>query len=401
MSIPVMRPTLRRKDLNGVLSCLVSDHIGPGQLSAELAGELARRLGTGGGLCLSSYAAAIECVLDLLEVAPGDSIVISALAPSIYQRVCARRGIHTLIVDVGEGSPLLDATALDRLLTSGHGGEDTPGPAHRGIEGSPAAGALPKAIVLHYTLGFVPESAVPLRVGIPLVEDVSHAVGGTYDGSPCGGHGELAVVALQPEGLITAGQGAAVFARDRKVARSLGSIGKGWDHDRLLPDMNAALGLSQLKELERFLRLRQEISEAYLQAIVRSRHGALTAGVGVSGQPGAAGQPEQVSASRQPALGVSTEVGETRAVAYAFPVVVKGGLKDVRQYAAKRGVETRRAFSDAVLAFEDGDGAAVSGLPQTFPRAYELLQRSLLFPLYPSLAKKDVQLIAKVLATLP
>jgi hypothetical protein len=124
---------------------------------------------------------------------------------------------------------------------------------------------------------------------------------------------------------------------------------------------------------------------------------------------------------------------------------VRGGVKEVCQYAAKQGVETRRAFTDACLTFhsdgpggpgkpeDDGsptdecsdaigggpqdaapagacagahDGAPREDLPQEFPlqefpRASELLLRSVLFPLYPALGRKDVQLIAKVLATLP
>jgi dTDP-4-amino-4,6-dideoxygalactose transaminase len=48
VSIPVFRPTLRRRDFNSVLSCLVSDRLGSGPLSHELASELARYLGASG-----------------------------------------------------------------------------------------------------------------------------------------------------------------------------------------------------------------------------------------------------------------------------------------------------------------------------------------------------------------
>jgi len=422
MSIPVSRPTLHRKDLNSVLSCLVSDRIGPGELSAELAGGLSRQLGTSGGLCLSSYSAGIERLLDVLELGAGDSLAMSALTPAIYRAVCARRGIHTVLVDVEDGSTLPDVAALDRLLSAGRlpsGDAGLPGPG--------AADGPPKALILHYTLGFVPDTDEVLRLGIPVVEDLSHALGGSWNGGPCGSHGQLAILSLQPDGIITAGEGAALFARERKTARNLATIRGLYDEDRILPNMNAALGLAQLKELERFLRTRREVASAYLQAVGRSPHGALVAGL-------------QNTGTEASTAGAAS--GEDAAVTYGFVVTVRGGLKEVRQYAAKRGVETRRAFGDAVLTLQESRGAVTDpaalsgdegaasappdlatgeeavqsgqrpfaggaadmeaeGVARRFPRAYELLLRSLQFPLYPTLARKDVQLVAKVLASLP
>ena len=43
--------------------------------------------------------------------------------------------------------------------------------------------------------------------------------------------------------------------------------------DALLPDMNAALGLTQLREIEGFLKARRAIAEVFSQAVARSRHG--------------------------------------------------------------------------------------------------------------------------------
>jgi perosamine synthetase len=230
------------------------------------------------------------------------------------------------------------------------------------------------------------------------------------------------VLSLQPEGIITAGGGGVVFVRERRAGRGLSEAQGQLDRDQLLPDMNAALGLIQLKELDRFLRARREIAAAFHQAVSRSRHGALLAG------PQAAETAERegvhTGPASDPALGVP----------YALAVTVRGAIREVRQYASRQGIETRRAFAEAALAFHPGavesadaggDGSTSGGTPaepervpatassaavpaddraamlREFPRAHELLLRSVLFPLYPGLSKKDVQLIAKVLATLP
>jgi dTDP-4-amino-4,6-dideoxygalactose transaminase len=79
MSIPVFRPTLRRRDFNSVLGCLVSDRLGAGPLNHELAAELSRYLGAAGGACLATFGQAVACALEALGLAEGEAVV-SALA---------------------------------------------------------------------------------------------------------------------------------------------------------------------------------------------------------------------------------------------------------------------------------------------------------------------------------
>ena len=89
---------------------------------------------------------------------------------------------------------------------------------------------------------------------------------------------------------------------------------------------------------------------------------------------------------------------ESRAsVDYGFPVLVKQGRLEVRRYAEKRGIQTEAAFSDSVLSTE----VAAAEKAKTYPNVEQLLRRTLLFPLYPSLGRKDIQLLCKVLSTLP
>jgi dTDP-4-amino-4,6-dideoxygalactose transaminase len=105
-------------------------------------------------------------------------------------------------------------------------------------------------------------------------------------------------------------------------------------------------------------------------------------------------------------------------VEFSFPIMVKDGRLEVMQYANKKGIQSEPAFKDAIVAVEgyvEGTiplgGSSAAGLDSSegreiktvkqFPNARELLWRCLLFPLYPSLARKDVQLICKVLSTLP
>jgi perosamine synthetase len=123
-----------------------------------------------------------------------------------------------------------------------------------------------------------------------------------------------------------------------------------------------------------------------------------------------------VQKSRHAALAVPAELeGGGGHVRYGFPVLVREGLREVRQYAAKKNVDTQPACRDSIVAIEaapapgeaiPGGEAGAEGSPRAaadrlLPNARDLLWRCLLFPLYPSLTRKDVSHISKVLSTLP
>jgi dTDP-4-amino-4,6-dideoxygalactose transaminase len=342
MLVPLHRPTLRRKDYNSVLNCLVTDQIGAGPVSQEFVASLGKILGVSGGIGLISYRSCIRFALELLELRQGDGVILSALAPRDYLRIVEARGLVPMIADV---EPELPVLSLDSVTLHLKGGA--------------------KAIVLNYTQGALPAGDELFDLGVPVIEDVSQAVGGEWDGKPCGARGRVAVVSLDPRAMITAGCGGAVFSGDRRGVRTLREIAASDCEGELLPDMNAALGINQIRELPRFLQKRGEIAQVFREALLRSRH--------------------------RPLLEAEASLN------FGFPVLVKEGRPEVKRYAERRGIQTEPAFGDTVVSLREAASAGAG----SHPNAESLLRRTLQFPLYPSLARKDIQLLSKVLSTLP
>jgi dTDP-4-amino-4,6-dideoxygalactose transaminase len=85
---------------------------------------------------------------------------------------------------------------------------------------------------------------------------------------------------------------------------------------------------------------------------------------------------------------------ETEAPFFSFPVLLSSSMNEVRKYARKRNLDTLPAFLDSVIAVTEEEKGE-------FPNARNILLRCLLFPMYPMLGKKNVDLICRVLATLP
>ncbi len=345
--IPLHRPSIRRKAMNSVLSCLVSDHIGPGPLNHELCSSMARYLSLYGGVAFSSYTRAVHCALDFLELEAGDRIILSAFSPSVYFDLLKAKGLQALVTDVDLESGLMQKLEVERLMS-----------------------LSPKAIIFHYTLGFVPESGDIFSLGIPVLEDISQALGSSLGDLPCGYRGNVTVLAMEADGIVTCGGGGLVLARDKNDFKSLKRIADGYPENVLLPDMNAALGISQMKEVDAFLNRRREIEKIFKAAFMRSRHECLV------------------------------QKGEGTNTPFGFAVFVRDNVKRVRQYAGRKNIETKAAFAGSYVSCmgpEEQRKSCVNGCSS----AGNLLLRCLQFPLYPSLKQRDVQLIAKVLASLP
>jgi dTDP-4-amino-4,6-dideoxygalactose transaminase len=341
MALPVYRPTVKRKDMGSVLSCIVSDKIGPGEISRELASRIAHQLGHVGGVTLANTYLAVSVALEALGLVRGDPVILPALAPAIWLRVLEDRGMVPLVADVEADSGAIDPQQCAALVQKGA-----------------------KAILVPHTLGLMVDIEA-LRVhGVPVLEDASQAFGGKAGEQLCGSIAEICLLSLEPESIVTCGGGALVLARNRQTAAALKRIQESSPLYSQLSDMNAALGISQLAALDTFVAARREIAAVYAQSLLKSRHKPLV---------------QKMDADN---------------VLSSFPVTLADGMKEVRQYALKKSIDTVPAFAGTIAALEESPAAHCAN-------ARSLVLRCLLFPLYPMLGKRDVEGVCRVLATLP
>jgi perosamine synthetase len=341
MAVPVFRPTVKRKDMGSVLSCIVSDKIGPGEISRELVTRAAHLLGHAGGVTLCNSYLALTAALEALGLVASDPVILPALAPALWLRVLLDRGLVPLVADVEPETGSIDAVQAAALAQKGA-----------------------KAILVPHSLGIVADMAALKALGIPVLEDVSQSLGAMAGETPCGGSADVCMISLDPESIVTCGGGALVLAKSKQAAASLRRIQESSPLFSPLADMNSALGISQLAALESFVAVRREIAGAYAQSLLKSRHRSLVQKV------------------------------EAENVLSSFPVALADGMKDVRQYAMKKAVDTLPAFANTIAALEDSPAAHCAS-------ARSLVLRCLLFPLYPMLGKRDVENVCKVLASLP
>jgi len=119
---------------------------------------------------------------------------------------------------------------------------------------------------------------------IPLIADAAHSLGGSYKNKKVGGLADINVLSFHPVKSITSGEGGAVLVwheRDAKFLRQFRNHGNtpeirpGFYEQEFLgfnyhfTEMQAALGGSQLKKLDRFIARRNEIAKSYDEGLSR------------------------------------------------------------------------------------------------------------------------------------
>ena len=348
MKIEVYSPTIRRKEMDAVLTTMVEDRVGPGEHTRLLIQTAKEIFGFDYCLALRSPVFALQLALEALilknngeeKTTKGRGVIISALSPLYYERVIRSLGLNPLYCDTGDDSPLMTGEKIASLMV-----------------------LKPLCIIFHHTLGYLPETEMFSDFGIPLIEDCSQSAGTVLGEKTAGSFGTLSVLGLEEKDMITAGGGALLFAFNRRDASVLRSLGELFP-EYLLPDLNAAMAVVQLRDAEKNLARRKELAEVYIHASLQTRHRRFTESEGLVYNN------------------------------YAFSLLLENGVKDVKSYAKRKDIAVEEAF-DATLA---GSGAIPSA---QCPSASSLALRTVLFPLYPRLGAQALDRVSKLIMTLP
>jgi perosamine synthetase len=365
MKIEVYSPTIRRKEMDAVLTAMVEEKIGVGDRNRLLIQTAKEQIKFDYALALRSPAVALFLALKALGVKAGQAVVISALSPRYYYQVIEDLQLTPLYCDVSFDFPCMGRETVENAVAQKPSGTEI------------------CAVVLHHTLGYLPDSKAIAELGFPVIEDISQSYGkiikkadaqtedGTADGKvskekekeepQINTNGIFCILGLEERDMLTSGGGALLFAMNRKEAAELRNFA-GIANEYCLPDINAALAVVQFKEVQRNLQKRREIAEVYAQAGLRTRHKRFI------------------------------PLAEDDYNNYSFSLVLETGLKDVIAYARKKDIIVESAFENTL---------AASGLCGDCHVASSLALRTVLFPLYPRLRSSDAEHVARLIMTLP
>ena len=245
------QPTIEPDDLEGVNQVLLSRHVAQGRVVRAFEEEVAHRLGLRGGVATSSGTAALHLALLALGVGPGAEVLIPSYSCVALLHAVDLVGATARIVDCEPDGVNMWVEAAARHL-------------------SPAA----RAVILPHMFGTVAPVPAFRALGIPIIENCAHALGAVSGAVPAGGLGDVTVVSFYATKMITTGEGGMLLSRSEGLlaeARDLRDYDNRIEYrlrfNYKMTDIQAALGRSQLRKLDRFLERRRTIARIYQAAL--------------------------------------------------------------------------------------------------------------------------------------
>jgi perosamine synthetase len=274
-AIPITRPYLTGEEGAAVAEVIASGWISQGPKVREFEQAFAARVGAAEAVATTSCTTALALALHVSGVGPGDEVIVPSLSFIATANAAWHCGARPVFADIDPRTHNLDAAAAERAIT-----ERT------------------KAIMPVHQVGLPADMDAFFELGagrdVAIVEDAACAIGALYKGRPIGSLPSLACFSLHPRKVITTGEGGMIAVQDPAIAERLRRLrAHGMDASDLarhsaeevvieaypdrgfnfrLTDMQAALGLCQLGQLDRILARRRELAERYTEALERIPH---------------------------------------------------------------------------------------------------------------------------------
>ena len=310
MRIDFSPPDITEDDIAAVAETLRSGWITSGVRVLEFEGELAKWCNTTKVAALNSATAALTCVLELLDIGPGDEVITSAYTFSASASVVLHVGATPVLVDCLPGSYSIDPAAVAEAVTSRTKAVIPVDIGGVMVDYDALREALEKPAVRRY---FDPRAGTlqELFTRVPIIADAAHSFGARYRGRPSGSVADFTAFSFHAVKNLTTAEGGALtwqsglgdqvtrgnleaeeldaeiyhmiklyclHGQDKDaLAKSQG----GWEYDIIAPlykcnltDIAATLGLSQLRRYGQTLDRRSELVRLYASLLAEgAKHG--------------------------------------------------------------------------------------------------------------------------------
>ncbi len=278
--IPYGCQTIGEDDIAGVVDCLRSPNLTQGERVPQFEKALSEYVHASYCVAFNSATSALHAACWALGVGAGDSVWTSANS-FVASANCVRYlggDVDFCDIDLKSGNICVDLLAA-KLLEARVGGK------------------LPKVIIVVHFAGFSAQMdrihELKQEYGFKIIEDASHALGGSFASKPIGSnnYSEAVVFSFHPVKPITTGEGGCVTTNCSDMAAKLGrfrshGIVRDYETGRSSPteeiwnyaqvdlgfnyrmnDISASLGLTQLRKIESFIKRRTQIQAVYREEL--------------------------------------------------------------------------------------------------------------------------------------
>lgn len=365
-TIRLANPNLDFGGVKKVLEEIISTgRLTSGKYVEEFERKVADLCGVKYAVATTSATTALHLSLAVLGIGEGDEVLIPDFTFPATANVVLQQKAVPILVDVDPEAFSIDLEDLEKKIT-----------------------AKTKAIIPVYPFGFPIEiekiSTVAKKHKLWVIEDAATAIGTEFKGKKAGSWGNLGCFSFHPRKTITTGEGGMILTNDEKLAEEAQMLRNHGGrktianiYEFILPGFNyrmseiqAALGLSQLVNLDQIIRMRKEISETYYKLLKNSKK--------ISFQKVIKGGK---SSYQSFVVVLADEVDRDK-------LVVKLAENNIEATLGTYSLHAQPYFRK--LGYKVGD----------LPNSYRLFRQTLSLPLHTALSRKEITYVAEKLTDL-
>ena len=266
MSIPITKPALGEEEARAPFDSIKSGWVTQGPKVAEFEKAVAAYVGARHGVATTSCTTGLHLALASLGVGPGDEVIVPSFTFIASANAILYTGATVVFCEIDPRTYNADPADIEKRITKR------------------TKAIMPvDQIGLPCDIGAINE--VAKRHGVDVVEDAAPAIGGAYKGRKVGSNAHQTVFSFHPRKVITTGEGGMITTDDdaladkaRKLRAHAMSVSDLDRHKADRPiieeyhelgfnyrmtDIQASIGLVQIRRLDELLRIRVEKAKRY------------------------------------------------------------------------------------------------------------------------------------------
>lgn len=278
--IPYNTQNIDEDDIKAVLKVLRSEMLTQGPVIPIFENNIAQFVGSKHAIATNSATSALHISCLALGVTKGDIVWTSAISFVASANCALYCGASIDFIDINISDHNICMKAFEEKLKVAKKANNLPKvviPVHMG--GNPCDMKKIKELSNDY--------------GFKIIEDASHALGASYKDNKIGScfFSDITIFSFHPVKMITTGEGGMALTNNKKIANKMQSLrthgihanpsefthiqeNEIWNYQQTslgfgyrMTDIHAALGCSQLKKLEKFVEIRNNVADYYKKNI--------------------------------------------------------------------------------------------------------------------------------------
>jgi dTDP-4-amino-4,6-dideoxygalactose transaminase len=259
-NIPLIKPFMTQEIKDYVLEVLDSGYLTEGPVTREFEQSLREYLGCRNLVAVTSATTGLEMALRALGVGPGDEVIVPDYTYPATASVVPLVGAKAIIVDVDKETMLIDYDAIENAI-------------------SEKTKAIIPVSLFGFPLDYHRLNQIKEKYDLYIVEDAACSIGAEFNGVKLGNQADITIFSLHPRKFITTGEGGIVCSNNDELGNWMNSFkhfGMNMNNtaregvqfeiigtNYKLTNIQAAIGLGQLKHIDRLLSRRLDLAENY------------------------------------------------------------------------------------------------------------------------------------------